>query len=107
MPSRRFVKRVMEQRAQNSRGTHAFCPHTLLKTVLSSSSFLLVLLSCPHGLSARCFPSCRPDTASSAPVCCCHWDSLTRGRLAFALEAVRDSLSLSPRLVLHVLACAR
>ena len=32
----------------------------------------------------------------SSPVCSCHRDSLTRGRLAFAQEAVRDSPSLSP-----------
>ena len=43
----------------------------------------------------------------SDPVCCCHQDSSTRGRLAFAQEAVRDSPSLSPRLVLHVMTCAR
>ena len=32
----------------------------------------------------------------SSPVCSCHRDSLTRGRLAFAQEAVRDSPSLFP-----------
>ena len=43
----------------------------------------------------------------SAPVCCCHWDSLTRGTLAFAQEAVRGPPYLSPRLVLHMTTCAR
>ena len=43
----------------------------------------------------------------SAPVCCCHRDSLARGRLAFAQEAVRGPPPLSPRLVLHVMACAQ
>ena len=47
-PSRRFAKRMMEQWALHSQGTIAFCPHTLRKTVLSSSFFLLVLLSCPR-----------------------------------------------------------
>ena len=41
----------------------------------------------------------------SAPVCCCHQDSLTRGRLAFEQEAVRVSYAHSPRLILHVMAC--
>ena len=43
----------------------------------------------------------------SALVCCCFRDSLTRGRLASAQEALRGPPSLSPRLVLHVMACAR
>ena len=43
----------------------------------------------------------------SAPVCCCHRDALARGRLALAQEAVRGPPSLAPRLVLHVMACAR
>ena len=43
----------------------------------------------------------------SAPVCCCHRVSWARGRLAFAQEAVRVSSSLSPLLVLHVMARAR
>ena len=42
----------------------------------------------------------------SAPVCCCHRDSFTRGRLAFAQEAVRVSSTHSPRLFLHVMTCA-
>ena len=37
----------------------------------------------------------------SAPVCRCHRDSRTRGRLALAQEAVRGPPSLSPCLVLH------
>ena len=40
-----------------------------------------------------------------APVCSCHRDSLTRGRLAFEQEAVRVSSFQSPRLVLHVITC--
>ena len=42
---------------------------------------------------------------SSALVGRSNRDSLTRGRLALAQEAVRVSFSHSPRLVLHVMAC--
>ena len=53
----------------------------------------LLDVSCLVGLTLRHF----------APVCCCHQDSLTRGRLAFEQEVVRVSYSHSPRLVLHVM----
>ena len=55
----------------------------------------LLDVSCLLGLTLR----------PSAPVFCCHQDSLTRGRLAFEQEAVRASSFQSPRLVLHVMAC--
>ena len=42
----------------------------------------------------------------SAPVCCCHRDSLTRGRLAFAQEAVRGLL-LFPLFGSAPVGCAR
>ena len=63
---------------------------------LSCPRVCLLDVSCLLGLTLR----------PSAPVCCCHRDSLTRGRLAFEQEAVRVSSSHSPRLVLHVMACA-
>ena len=55
----------------------------------------LLVVSCLLGLTLR----------PSAPVFCCHQDSLTRGRLAFELEAVRVSSIQSSRLVLHVMTC--
>ena len=64
--------------------------------LLSCPRVCLLDVSCLLGLTLR----------PSAPVCCCHRDSLTRGRVAFEQEAVRVSSSLSARLVLHVLACA-
>ena len=69
---------------------------TSMNVCPSSFSFFLVV-DLPTRLSARCLLSSRPDTASSAPVCCCHRDSLTRGRLVFKQEAVRVSSSHSPR----------
>ena len=50
-------------------------------------SFLIVscLRVCPFGVSCLLGLTLRP----SAPVCCCHRVSWTRGRLAFAQEAVR------------------
>ena len=48
----------------------------------------------------------RLDTASFRSFMLIHQDSLTRGRLAFAQDAERDSPS-SLRLVLHVMTCAR
>ena len=65
--------------------------------VFSCPRVCLLDVSCLLGLTLR----------PSAPVCCCHWDSLTRGRLAFEQEAVRVSSSHSPRLLLHVVAGAR
>ena len=57
------------------------------------SPFFSVLLSCPRVVCSM--------------FCCCHRDSLTRGRLAFAQEGVRGPPPLSPRLVLHMMTCAR
>ena len=82
-----------------------FCHVFIVSRKIYSHPLSLLCYCLAHAFSARCFLSCRPDTASSAPVCCCHRDSLTRGRRAFALEAVRESPCLAPRLVLHVLAC--
>ena len=57
---------------------------------LSCPRVCLLDVSCLLGLTLR----------PSAHVCCCHRDSLTRGRLAFEQEAVRVSSS-------HGMACAR
>ena len=80
--------------------------HVLLISMKACSSSFLLLLSCPRVclLDVSCLLGL--TLRSSAPVCCCHRDSLTRGRLAFEQEAVRVSSSHSPRLVLHVMACA-
>ena len=94
-PSRRFAKRAMEQRAQNSRDAIAFCLCTLRMTVL----FLFLFLLCAHG----CLRECLLDVSRllgltlrpSAPVLCCHRDALTRWRLALAQEAARDASSSS------------
>ena len=56
---------------------------------VSCSHVCLLVVSRLLGLTLRHF----------APVCSCHQDSLTRGRLAFEQEAVRVSSSLSSRLV--------
>ena len=58
---------------------------------LQNAGALLYYLSCclAHVLCARCFPSVRSDTASIRSCLFSHWDSLTRGRLSFAQEAVR------------------
>ena len=56
---------------------------------LLSPSVPFVLLSCPRGslldVSRLLGRTLRPYS----PVCCCHRDSLTRGMLALAQEAVR------------------
>ena len=62
--------------------------------LLSCPRVCLFDVSCLLGLTLR----------SSAPVCCCHQVSWARGRLAFGQEAVRVSSSISPRLVLHLVA---
>ena len=79
-PSRRFPKRMMEQWALHPQGTLLFLPRA---PVL------------PTRLSARCFPSFWLDTASFRSCLCCHWDSLTRWRLALAQEAARVASSSS------------
>ena len=60
-----------------------------IKEDLLSPSVTFVLLSCPRvcllDVSHLLGLTLRP----SAPVCCCHRDSLTRGRLAVVQEAVR------------------
>ena len=65
--------------------------------LLSFPTRCLLDVSRPLGLTLR----------PSVPVCCCHRDSLTRGRLAFAQEAVRGPPSLSPRLGSAPVGCAR
>ena len=74
--------------------------------VIPMTDCSLSFLSCPRVclLDVCCLLglTLRP----SAPVCCCHQDSWTRGRLAFEQEAVRVTTSHSPRFVLHVMACA-
>ena len=82
-PSRRFAKRAMEQRA--------FVPIALvcLRGGLLDVSRLL-------GMTLR----------PSAPVRCCHRDSLTRGRLALAQEAARDASSSSSHLFLRLISHA-
>ena len=55
-----------------------------------SLSFVVLPTRCQLDVSRLTGLTLRP----SAPVCCCHRDSLTGGRLAFAQEAVRDSPSL-------------
>ena len=79
-PSRRFAKRTMEQWALHSQGTIAFCPHRLQKTVLSSSFFLLVLLSSPRDclLDVSLFFA---SHCASAPVCFCHRSVSATGTL--------------------------
>ena len=84
------------------RGLHVVVP----RVYRFNEGLLALFLSCPRvcllDVSYLLGLTLRP----SAPVCCCHQDSLTRGRLAFEQEAVRVSSSHSPRLVLHVMACA-
>ena len=60
-----------------------------IKEDLLSSFVTFVLVSCPRIclLDVSCLLGL--TLLHSAPVCCCHWDSLTRGRLAFEQEAVR------------------
>ena len=88
--------------------TRAFmlsCHVFLVSLKVCSSFFFCVVLPtrCLLDVSRLLGLTLRP----SAPVFCCHQDSLTRRRLAFEQEAVRVSSSHSPRLVLHVVACAR
>ena len=90
-----------------STGAFTLLCHVFLVSVEGCSPFFFFWLSCPRVclLDVSCLLGL--TLRSSAPVCCCHRDSLTRGRLAFEQEAVRVSSSHSPRLVLHVGACAR
>ena len=72
-----------------------FCLKDCSSFFLFVSARCLLDVSCLFGLTLR----------PSAPVCSCHRDSLTRGRLALEQEAVRVSSFQSPRLILHVMAC--
>ena len=81
-----------------SAGAFTLLCHVLLSSMKVCSSFFLSCLA----LSLLCRLTLRPST----PVCFCHPGSLTRGRMAFQQEAVRVCSSHSPRLVLHVVACA-
>ena len=84
---------------------------TRLRIVVFSQRRMLSFLLCLDVLHTRCLLhdsrllglTLRP----SAPVCRCHRDSLTRGRMALAQEAVRGPPPLSPCLVLHLMTCAR
>ena len=105
-PSRCFAKRAMGQCALHTQGTIAFCLNTLRKTVLFSSFFLFVLLFA-HAVVCSMFPVFLAlMLPPSASVCCCHLDSLTRWRLAYAQEAARVaflrlvSCSVEPRCAL-------
>ena len=71
-------------------GLHVVLPRVHgIREGLLSPSVTFVLLSCPRvcllDVSRLLGLTMRP----SAPVCCCHRDSLTRGRLAVVQEAVR------------------
>ena len=73
-------------------GLHVDLPRVLgVKEDLIYTFITFVLFSCPRVclLDVSCLlgPALRP----SAPVCCCHRDSLTRWRLALEEEAVRVS----------------
>ena len=93
---RRFAKRAMEQWALNSQGTIAFCLRTMRKTALFFLHVLLFATWYILDVSRLLGLTLRP----SAPVCCCHQDSLTRWRLALAQEAARDASSSSSPFVL-------
>ena len=71
-------------------GLHVVLPRVHgINEGLLSSFVTFVLLSCPRvcllDVSRLLGLTLRPP----APVCCCHRNSLTRGRLAIVLEAVR------------------
>ena len=76
---------------------HCLCLRTLRKSALFFPSCAPV---CPRGslldVSRLLGRTLRP----SAPVCCCHQDSLTRWRLAFAQEAARVASASSSHLLL-------
>ena len=90
-PSRCFATCMMVQWAPHSQCTLAFCLRTCGRTFyrpsLSSSCSRVCLLHDSRLLGLILRPS--------APVFCCHRVSWTRGRLAFAQEAVRCPPSLS------------
>ena len=85
-----------------------FCPRTCGRTFVFFAFFVtLVLLSCSRVCLLDVSRLLGLTLRSSVTVCCCHRDSLTRGRLALKQEAVRVSSSHSPRFDLHMMACAR
>ena len=59
-----------------------------IKEDLLSPSVTFVLLSCPRVCLLDVSRLLGLTLRLSAPVCCCHRDSLTRGRLAVVQEAV-------------------
>ena len=83
------------QSGENCEAVAAGAFMLLVYALWFSSTRVLSLFICLVFLPTRCLLdvsrlvglTLRP----SAPVCCCHRDSLTRGRLAFAQEAVRAS----------------
>ena len=85
-PSRRFAKRAMESWVLHSQGTIAFCLHTLRTTV--QTVFPSCAPVCPRGSLLDGSRLLGLTLRHSAPVCCCHQDSLTRWRLAFAQPRV-------------------
>ena len=91
-PSRRFAKRARTMDSQFPRH-HCLSPTHLAGdgTALLLFSFL-VLLFCTRGSLLDASRLLGLTLRPSAPVCCCHRDSLTRWRLALAQEAVRGPL---------------
>ena len=71
-------------------GLHVVLPrvHGINEGFLSLS-VPFVLLSCPRVCLLDASRLLGLTLRPSAPVCCCHRDSLTRGRLAIVQEAVR------------------
>ena len=74
------------------------CLRTVRKNVLSSFFVFLVLLSYSRDCLLDVSRLLSLTLRHSAPVCCCHRDSLTRWRLASAQEAVRVASSSSSHL---------
>ena len=83
------------------RGFHVAVPRILVFFEGLLFFFVVLPTRCLHDVSCLFGLTLRP----SAPVFCCHQDSLTRGRLASEQEAVRVSSFQFPRLILHVMTC--
>ena len=76
---------VYDVTMDSSLSVHAcLLPPHVRKHVLSSSFVILVLLSCSRVCLLDVSRLLGLTLRHSAPVCCCHRDSLTRWRLAFA-----------------------
>ena len=97
--SRCFATCLMVQWIPHSQCTLAFfLPPHVRKKVLSSFFVTLVLLSCSRVCLLDVSRLLGLTLRHSGPVCCCHGDSFTRWRLAFAQEAVRVASSASSQL---------